>query len=445
VKKTACQLSLAYHPDKEIVACFDGGKLTSDGGLLLLYALDQQHHFSAGFTGCLQDERDARYIDHQIQEMITQRSFQILAGYEDCNDADTLRSDPIFKTVCQRLPDSGADLASQPTLSRLENSIGAKGLVRLGHWFLDQYVCHRKKSHPEKILLDLDTTYDFTHGQQEFSFFSGYQKEYVYHPLLVFDADSADLITAMLLPGNVSGSIQSVKCLERIVPRVRARMGAKLPIEVRGDSEFYLPDLLDFCETQHIDYVLGMKSNSVLKERAKPLLQEAEDAYEKLGVPQRRFSECDYHARRWPNGQSRRVVIKVEVNAQGSGVRYVITNRTDLDPQALYEHYGKRGQMENYIKAFKKDLQMDRLSCHRFLANQFRLFLHALAYLELLRFRDYLHGTASAVMEIETLRRRFIKVGARVQETCRKIWIHFASSFPEQELFSLVWNRLQPT
>ena len=196
--RSTCHLTLT---EKWWLDSMEAGS-PSDAGLLCLYALDQQHGLTAGFASCLKDARDSRYVRHQIRELLTQRSFQIVAGYEDCNDADSLRSDPIFKTVCDRLPESDPDLASQPTLSRLENSVDSKDLTRLGQWLLETYLKHRKKSRPEKIILDIDSTDDVTHGQQEFSFYHGYYREHMYHPLLLFDGETGDLVCALLRPGN---------------------------------------------------------------------------------------------------------------------------------------------------------------------------------------------------------------------------------------------------
>ena len=186
-----------------------------------------QHGLTAGFASCLKDARDSRYVRHQIRELLTQRSFQIVAGYEDCNDADSLRSDPIFKTVCDRLPESDPDLASQPTLSRLENSVDSKDLTRLGQWLLETYLKHRKKSRPEKIILDIDSTDDVTHGQQEFSFYHGYYREHMYHPLLLFDGETGDLVCALLRPGNQGAAAHAVAVLKRVVARMRPGSGIR--------------------------------------------------------------------------------------------------------------------------------------------------------------------------------------------------------------------------
>lgn len=441
MSKTICQKSFPFHPDRKITAGFDGGKITSDAGLLLFYALDKQHRLSEGFSGCLVDNRQESRTRHRLLEMVRQRLHQIVAGYEDCNDADSLRADPILKTVCDRLPDSDPDLASQPTLSRLENAVDIKDLMRLGRWLLKLYIRRIKKRRPKKILLDLDSTDDHTHGQQQFSFYHGYYQSHILHPLLVFDGDSGDLIAAVLRPGNKGAAAHVVPILRRVVKSIR-KVLPEVEIEIRADSGFATPSLYDFCEQQRLPYEIGLSRNPRLERAVEPLLQQTRRQFEHSGEKQREFVDFPYQARTWKH--ARRVVAKVEVNPIGVNRRFVVTNRTDLRPGPLYDHYIERGQTENYIKAFKTHLSMDRLSCHRFWANQFRLLLHALAYQMFLILRDYLFGTPWQNLEVETLRRRILKIGARVRQSTRRIWVHFSSAFPEQQTFWLVWGRLHP-
>ena len=424
------------------MARFDGGRLSSDAGLLCLYALDQQHGLTAGFASCLKDARDSRYRPPPDSRTAHPAQLSDRGRYEDCNDADSLRSDPIFKTVCDRLPESDPDLASQPTLSRLENSVDSKDLTRLGQWLLETYLKHRKKSRPEKIILDIDSTDDVTHGQQEFSFYHGYYREHMYHPLLLFDGETGDLYVRYCgrQPGGGrprGGGSQTGGA------RMRQVLGSDVPIEVRADSGFATPALYEFCEEEKLQYVVGFARNSRLAATVEPLVEQVQADYDDSGEKQRQFTELVYQADSWD--RERRMVAKVEVSERGFNRRFVVTNRQDLTAGQLYDHYIGRGQCENFVKAFKKDLAMDRLSCHRFLANQFRLWLHALAYQLIVRLRDYLQGTPWQNLEVETLRRRLFKLGARVQESSRRIWIHFASSYPQQELFSVLIQRLCPT
>ncbi len=434
--------AVAFRKSKNKKETFDGGSLTSDAGWLLFGSLDRQHRLCEGFSSCISESRDQRYIRHDLLKLIRQRVLQIVAGYEDCNDADTLRSDPMLKTVCDQLPESDPDLATQPTFSRLENSVTKKDLMRLSRWLLGRYVRSLKKRRPSKIILDLDSTDDHTHGQQEFSFYHGYYRNHILHPLLIFDAATGDLVCAMLRPGNKGAASHIVPVLKRVVEAIRQGVGTDVEIEIRADSGFATPRLYEFCEGEEnkLQYVIGLSRNPRLQRVVEPLLDSTRLRFVELEEKQRQFDEFLYRAHSWD--RSRRVIVKVEVDQRGINRRFVVTNRDDLCSQSLYDHYTNRGQTENFIKAFKNHLSMDRLSCHRFLANQFRLLLHALAYQMFVRLRDYLHGTPWHKLEIETLRRRVLKIGARIRQTTRRIWVHLSSAFPEQPLFHLVLSRL---
>lgn len=440
--KTKCQYNLPLHPDRKVTVRFDGGRISSDAGLAPLYLLDGSQRLSQGLASCIEDGRDRRYVRHSVAGMSRQRMLQIAAGYEDCNDADSLRRDAALRTFCDRLPESGPELASQPSLSRLENAVDRRDLWRMGQWFIRQWVRQVKKRGREKVVLDMDSTDDPTHGQQEFSFWHGYFDNRVYHPLLVFDAETGDLICALLRAGNSGAGRCVVGVLKRIVREIQRHIQWPVEIEIRGDSGFAIPALYEYCEEEGLSYEIGFSRNPRLERAVAGLVTESEAAYEQQGCKQRRFMEFSYQADSW--NRPRRMVAKVEVQELGLNRRFVVTNRVDRSPRQLYDHYIQRGQSENFIKAFKKDLCMDRLSCHRFLANQFRLFLHALAYQLFLRLREYLQGTPWQHLEIETLRRRMIKIGARIQQTTRRIWIHCSSAYPEQDTFLLVLRRICP-
>jgi hypothetical protein len=440
--KTVCLNTLPFDNQRKVMARFDGGNLTSDAGLMLVASLDRQHQLCEGFSCCITESRDRRYIRHDLLKLIRQRVLQIVAGYEDCNDADTLRSDPMLKTVCDQLPESDPDLATQPTFSRLENSVTKKDLMRLSRWLLARYVRSLKNRRPAKIILDVDSTDDHTHGQQEFAFYHGYYRSHILHPLLIFDGDTGDLVGAVLRPGNKGAASHIVPIMKRVVEAIRQAVGTDVEIEIRADSGFATPKLYEFCEDEpnKLQYVIGLSRNSRLQKVIDPLLESTKLKFIDLQEKQRQFDEFLYQAGSWD--RSRRVIAKVEVDHQGDNRRFVVTNRDDLSAQSLYDHYTDRGQTENFIKAFKNHLSMDRLSCHRFLANQFRLLLHGLAYQMFVRLRDYLHGTPWQKLEIETLRRRVLKIGARIRQTTRCIWVHLSSAFPEQSLFYLVLSRI---
>ena len=442
MSKTQCQYTLPFHPDRKMTVKFDGGEITSDAGLVLLYSVDRSHGLSRSFARCVSDSRDCRYVQHSLEKLTTQRTLQIAAGYEDGNDADTLRQDAALKSFCDQLPETAGELGSGSTLCRMENSVSWRDIWRIQDMWVARYIRKLKKSGRRKIILDLDSTDDETHGQQEFSFYHGYFRHHVYHPLLIFDHETGDLLCALLRGGNRGAAFRAVSVLKRIVKRIRQKLPWELEIEIRADSGFATPELYEYCEQEEkpLGYVIGFKRNPRLEAEVEELLEQAHQNFQKEEIKQRRFSEFSYQADGWD--RARRMVAKVEINELGTNRRFVVTNRTDLNAQALYDHYIQRGQTENYIKVFKKDLAMDRLSCHRFLANQFRLLLHGLAYQLFLALRDYLKGTAWSRLEIETLRRRVLKLGARIRQTTRRIWIHGSSSYPEQQTFLLVLQRI---
>ena len=337
--KAVCQNTLPFHSRRNITARFDGGSLTSDAGWLLFGSLDRQHRLCEGFSCCISESRDQRYIRHDLLKLIRQRVLQIVAGYEDCNDADTLRSDPMLKTVCDQLPESDPDLATQPTFSRLENSVTKKDLMRLSRWLLGRYVRSLKKRRPAKIILDLDSTDDHTHGQQEFSFYHGYYRNHILHPLLIFDADTGDLVCAVLRPGNKGAASHIVPILKRVVEAIRQGVGRDVEIEIRADSGFATPRLYEFCECEEnkLQYVIGLSRNPRLQRVVEPLLDSTRERFVELEEKQRQFDEFLYQAKSWD--RSRRIIVKVEVDQRGINRRFVVTNRDDLCSQSLYDHY----------------------------------------------------------------------------------------------------------
>ena len=296
--KTVCQNTLPFHSHRDITARFDGGSLTSDAGWLLFGSLDRQHRLCEGFSSCIAESRDRRYIRHDLLKLIRQRVLQIVAGYEDCNDADTLRSDPMLKTVCDQLPESDPDLATQPTFSRLENSVTKKDLMRLSRWLLRRYVRSLKKRRPAKIILDLDSTDDHTHGQQEFAFYHGYYRNHILHPLLIFDAATGDLVCAVLRPGNKGAASHIVPILKRVVEAIRQAVGTDVEIEIRADSGFATPRLYEFCEGEEnqLQYVIGLSRNPRLQRVVEPLLDSTRERFVEREEKQRQFDEFLYRA-----------------------------------------------------------------------------------------------------------------------------------------------------
>jgi hypothetical protein len=418
-------------------ASFDGGRLTSDGGLPWLGEAEAALGLCSAFAACIRDWRRGP-VRHALDTLLRQRIFQIACGYEDQDDADTLRHDPLLKVVCGRLPETGADLASQPTLSRLENAIDRRGCYRLAVALGDIYLRERERiGRPTQILIDLDSTDDPTYGHQEGTAYHGYYRQHMYHPLLLFDGETNQLITAVLRPGNAHASAGVVAVLKRVARAVRARWPG-VAIELRSDSGCAVPAVYAFCEREDLEYTIGLIPNPRLAALAAPLLTEAQAEAATTGPPTRRIGEARYRAGSWP--RDRRVIIKAERLAKGPNTRFVVTNRTD-EAATVYAWYTDRGEPENWIKDLKRACFADRLSDHRFWANQFRLLLHGAAYWLLDTVRRWLIRLEVPRMQLDTLRLRLVKIGGWVREQADRVRLHLASSHPGQPLWHLLATR----
>lgn len=429
---TCCipQLSFSFYRHQPIRADFSGGQITSDAGLLPLRAFDQHHHVTHDLAQFLSDPREDDRVRHDSLRLLRQRIYQIIAGYEDANDADRLRHDPMLQIVAdQKL---GEALGSQPTLSRWENAPSPRDLVRLSDALLEIFirVCGDQVRRSGEILLDIDSTDDPTHGQQQLSFFNGAYGQHMYHPMLVFERHTGCLLAARLRPGNASSHARIVPMLLRLVPRLQAAF-PNIKIKLRGDAGFALPLLYEFCEFFDIQYALGIPANQVFQRRAEPRQKQLKRRYRRTQLPQRSFSSFRHRARSWSH--QRRICYKAEHTAAGTNLRFLITNCTG--PAAtVFAFYNDRGECENRIEEFKNGFRADRLSCHRFLANAFRLLLHGFAYNLVNLFRLQLPQPWRSA-QIETLRARLFKLGARVRQTARCIRIHLATGSPFQSLF----------
>lgn len=433
------QLIFSFFRKRQLAVDFEGGEITSDAGLLLIRGADDSLKLTERISGCIEDRRDGRYADHSMVELLRQRIYQVVAGYEDCNDANVLRRDPALKAACDRLL-SDADLASQPTLSRLENLVTSRDLYRLAEQFVQIYIRRNKKRNPKRIILDLDGTDDPTYGNQQLTFFHGYYDQYMYHPLVIYDADTGELVTAVLRAGNRHASYGAVAVLRRIVPKLRTAFPTA-EIIIRGDAGFAVPEMYEYCEQRRLKYVIGLIRNDVLERMAEDLLQTAHERYEETGKKQRLFTEGKYQAKSWD--KERRVIIKAEWLDKGANSRFVVTNLS-LRAKALYEFYTERGgTCEVRIDEFKNGLKAGRLSCHRFVANQFRLFLHMAAYWLVLRLREALAKTEFSAMQIQQLRLRLLKIGGQVIQTARRVCFRLASGYPWQNIFALAHRQLQ--
>jgi len=429
---TCCipQLSFSFYRHQPIRADFSGGQITSDAGLLPLRAFDQHHHVTHDLAQLLSDPREDDRVRHDSLRLLRQRIYQIIAGYEDANDADRLRHDPMLQIVAdQKL---GEALGSQPTLSRWENAPSPRDLVRLNDALLEIFirVCGDQVRRRGEILLDIDSTDDPTHGQQQLSFFNGAYGQHMYHPMLVFERHTGCLLATRLRPGNASSHARIVPMLLRLVPRLQAAFpGVK--IKLRGDAGFALPLLYEFCEFFGIQYTLGIPANQVFQRRAESRQKQLKRRYRRTQLPQRSFSSFRHRARSWSH--QRRICYKAEHSAAGTNLRFLITNCSG--PAAtVFAFYNDRGECENRIEEFKNGFRADRLSCHRFLANAFRLLLHGFAYNLVNLFRLQLPQPWRSA-QIETLRARLFKLGARVRQTARCIRIHLATGWPFPSLF----------
>ncbi len=422
----------------EIEAAFDGGRITSDGGLLWLAEVDRELGACEAIAENVREWR-GRSAKHALTTLVRQRVYQVACGYEDQNDADALRSDPLLKLVLGHLPETGEDLASQPTISRLENAPSGKDCLRIARALVELYVRERGEegaSPPSRILLDLDSTDDPTHGEQEGSRYHGYYGQHMYHPLLVFDGESGQIIAAVLRTGNSHAGRGAVAVLKRVVGRLREAW-PEVEVEIRADAGFALPAVYEWCEKEGVGYTIGLVPNPRLEAIAKPLLERAErESEQRAGEKVRLVADAPYQAGSWD--RQRRVVYKAEAMEKGANTRFVVTSRRTGGPKELYDWYVRRGETEGWIKDFKRGLKADRLSCKRFWANQFRLLLHAAAYWLLDALRRKLVKAGVRRMQLDTLRLVLVKVGGRVRQLLTKIRLHLASGHPGQRL----WNAL---
>ena len=430
---TSCRISqFRFSFYRKPVQCdFSGGQITGDAGLLPLRAFDERHRLTRDWAALLDDRRQEQRVRHDALALLRQRVYQVVAGYEDVNDADRLRHDPALQIVAdQKL---GEPLGSQPTLSRWENAPSARSLVHLNDALLDQFIrlCGKQVRERGEILLDIDSTDDPTHGQQQFSFFNGAYNQHMYHPMLIFERHTGCLLSVRLRPGNASAHARIVPMLLRIVPRLEHAFPG-VPIKLRGDAGLALPLLYEFCEFFGIQYTLGIPANCVFQRHAEPLQKKLKRRYRRTQLPQRSFSSFRHRAGSW--SRQRRICYKAEHTAVGTNLRFVITNVAGRASE-VFAFYNDRGECENRIEEFKNGFRADRLSCHRFLANAFRLLLHAFAYnlVNLFRLRQLPKPWRST--QIETLRARLFKIGARIRQTARCIRIHLATGWPWQALF----------
>jgi hypothetical protein len=424
---------------KRVSAAFDGGMLSSDGGLLLLRDVEKPMGIAQRLSECLKDKRDPDFIKHTVEEMLRLRMFAIAAGYEDANDFDRLRHDPIFKMAAGRLPEDGAALCSQPTLSRLENAPSRTELGRMMLAMIDQF-CSSYSRAPKSIVLDIDDTLDVVHGNQQLSLFNAHYDERCFLPIHIYEGNSGKPVAMILREGKTPSGKEVRTVLKHLIKRIRSRW-PKVGILVRGDSHYGRDEAMEWCEQQGVDYIFGFGTNAVLatilRDKADAVcVERATSGAQKL----RGFAKLRYGAKSWK--RQRRFVARIEATEKGLDIRYIVTSLNGGGKHLYQTVYCARGEMENFIKLHKDQLASDRTSCRDPRANQFRLILHTAAYW-------LLHAVRNAVpkhsplfrAEFATLRLHLIKIAARIVEGAARIRVSLPTACPHAALFRQLAGR----
>lgn len=425
---TNCTEKVAFAPLKRraVEAAFEGGDVSSDGGVLLLRKLERRLGLLEAVAQVLADPRDPDRVTHAMSDMLKQRVFGLCLGYEDLNDHARLRADPLMQTACER----DTPLASAPTLCRLENRA-----TRAAAWAIHEVIVERFiasfATPPEELVLDFDATDDPLYGKQEGRFFHGYYDSYCFLPLYVFCGEQ--LLVAYLRPSKIDGAKHAWAVLALLVKRLRRAFPA-VRIVLRGDSGFCRDRILTWCERHSVGYCVGLAMNSRLNAVTASTRARLAGQFALTREKQRAFEEFRYAAKSWHT--ERRVIARLEHMEQGDNPRYIVTNLAQ-DAAALYEElYCARGEMENRIKEAQLGLFADRTSCHYFNANQFRLLLSSLAYILIERLRALaLSGTEFARLQASTLRVKLLKIGAVILRNTRRVRVLLSSAFPYQAIF----------
>jgi Transposase DDE domain group 1 len=423
-----CDLAYDFETPRRLVVQFSELELSSDAGILLARQAEETVQVCRALAESIDEWRDPSKITHSLYQLVSQRVYQLVGGYEDANDSNQLRHDPIYKIACGRLPLAQQELlASQPTITRLENHISKAEIAQMRSRLVEGFI-RRYQSVPKEIVLDIDGWDDPTHGEQQLSFFHGYYGQYMYFPVLINEASSGYPIVLQLRAGNSHAGKGVAGILRWLFWRLkRAFPGVKLIL--RADAGFALPEILRVCDRSEVGYAIGFTRNAVTDRKIANLLEQARLQYIRTGEKARLFDDVYYAAATW--AYPRRLVMKAEWLPKGSNPRLVLTN-LELPPQALYDSfYVKRGaDSEQRIKELKLGIQADRLSCHSFIANQFRLLLAQAAYILMLTIRQAALGTSFAKTQVEGLRSLLIKGAARVKVSARRVLVELAAHCP---------------
>jgi len=435
--------------DRPVQARFDEPGTSVDGGAVLLAGLDRGLGLTARLAAALRDGRQPGKVIHGLVDLVRQRVFGLACGYADCNDAGTLREDPIQKLLLERDPFDGAGLADQSTLSRFENAAGPRALYRMGSELMDVVIEENRKRlaarRVKRITIDVDPTEDPTHGHQQLALFNGHYDSWCYLPLLAFvtfgEEPEQQLVAAILRGGRAAASEGAIAMLRRLLPRLRKAF-PRARLRIRLDGGFAGPEMLDFLERERLEYIVAIGRNSVLSRRIEPLMGRVRCATEQSGETETEFGETSYAAKSWRKKQ-RRVVMKGEVvrledRSPRDNARFVVTNLRHL-PANVYQLYRDRGDSENRIKELKNDLEMDRTSCTRFWANQLRVLLTAAAFVLFQQMRLRLSRRTNGERPTAgTMRLRLLKIAVRVQRSARRVVLHFSAS----HVWAAEWTRL---
>jgi len=426
---------------KDVQLSFTAPDLSSDGGFLLLSKAERRTGIIESLSKCISDWRNPELIVHSIGDMVSQRVFQIASGYEDADDCDALRHDSLLKMSCGRLP-SDDDLCSQPTMSRLENHVDKEELWSMAKVFVNQFIDSYDYI-PAKIILDFDDTNANTYGAQQLTLFNEYYGEYCYMPLLVFEGYSGRMVLPILRPGRRVKELDVAGLMIRIIKELR-KSWPNTSITVRGDAMFCSHTFFEWADSQrNIHYCIGITGNKVLNNNfaVVNLLAKAENQFRLTGEPQKMYSRFYYKAGSWK--EHRWIFVKVEYSRMGQNIRFIVVDRGKLDPKETYEKvYCKRGDCELYIKELKNDLVCDRMSCGSFRANQFRLFLHAAAYVLMWHIRHVmLKGTDAEDWTVSTFRLRIMKSAVRITEMKTRIKLEFTRDHPHRRLLEKAFRQ----
>lgn len=430
-------MEFGFFQGPKVTADFSGGDISSDSGLLLIKEFESKLVYFDRMARCIVDRRNPLYVTHHLPEQIAQRGFQIIAGYEDCNDADELRLDPTLRVVAGRSLEPHDFLSSQPTLCRFENSVTRHDIKRLMKLQVELFLESFGKS-PEEIVLDIDATDDPVHGQQQLAMFHGYYEQYQFYPLII--SSNRHILASILRPGTWTHTHGLMIPLRLIIEAIQKHF-PETKVIVRADSGFSCPELHELLDKKGCGYYIGVAGNNRLKEQSVALEAQAEASHLETKTKQRLFTHTHYAAKSW--AKERKVIIKAEYQEAGPNTRFVVTNDESRSDEDAYDFYAMRGSSEQWIGELKNGFKGDRLSCNRFVANQFRLLMYALAYQLMNLFQQsILVDTPLHVVSIDTLRKTIIKIGAQIKQSVRRIWFHLAGGYPYRDLFLTIHQKI---